>query len=100
MRVFLAPKFGGMSRVFSPKNRGRGGCINAPICSPSATAIIVFFRPKLIGWPKRRLLNGPPLPPCGVHFWSAPYPNKTAEKARYEGLFWAKNVRIRLVVYW
>ena len=34
------------------------------------------------------------LPNNGVHFWGAPYPNKTAEKARYVGLFWGPKARV------
>ena len=64
-----------------------------------ATAIIVFFRPKLIGWPKRRLLNGPPLPPCGVHFWGVIKPLKRrGTKAYFGGLKHAHTVS-RLLVH-
>ena len=84
---FWLPSLGVCHEFFCRKIKV-GGCINATICTPSATTIIVFFRPKLIGWPKQCLLNGPPLPPCGVYFWGAPYCNKIAEKAPYKSLFW------------
>ena len=85
---FWLPSLGVCYKFFRRKIRV-GGCINAPICTPSPTAIIVFFRPKLIGWPKQCLLNGPPL--WGL-FLGCTHHNKTTEKHSTKAYLGQKHV--------